>query len=376
MFSKQGNGIYYFIGNITSHVIHALPLYNRIGGTFIVTSQKSVQTLVYYKVPVICIDDVPYIWRKGHIKPIRQYEYTKLDHRHQLTVDFLNHNATVVIYYELFEFADGLELTKPKKIFLTHGNMLKDYIKMYPKRLKLIQTQYDYMAALGPYMKKQFILNGVPKEKLINIGIARSDEIIKLKRKIIISPRLKKLGISRNKPVISYLPTFWGDSSVESLGIKITKFISHDYELLVRLHPQTPNKIIKKYRNMYSDNVHLFHEGDKYAVGLLDILGASSVIIGDLSSVMLEALILEKPLIFVDTDTSGNSMENSQLDEIRNYSLKLTTNNIQNLNNIISKSIERGIDPALWSKAKKRCFYNPDGDSIGSIAKFIESLLI
>ena len=78
-----------------------------------------------------------------------------------------------------------------------------------------------------------------------------------------------------------------------------------DQVLLVRLHPQTPEPIVARYRRLADErpHVHLMLD-DSPGRGLLDLLAAADVVVGDLSSVMLEAVLLDKPLVFAVDEES------------------------------------------------------------------------
>src|SRR5690606_24924723 len=115
--------IFYFLGNITSHILHALPLHKELGGVFIVTSNKARREIEQlYDVPVINIDDKPYKWTKPGWRPKPIHDYIVFDKELKRTYDFLNEHARVVIFYELFELKKPEWLSRPKKVFLTHGN--------------------------------------------------------------------------------------------------------------------------------------------------------------------------------------------------------------------------------------------------------------
>lgn len=373
--NASSDSIYYFLGSIPSHVLHALPLYRKLGGSFVVTSKQAEKSLQPYGVPIVRLDDVPYVWEKGRIRPFKKFAYVRLGSRHQRTIEYLNNHAKIILFYEVFEFPET-ELPRPKKIFLTHGNMLKNYLLMYPKRIDIINKQYDFMAAIGPYMHEQFIQCGVNPTKLVKMGIARSDDVYELHNQRKISEQLAKAGVSATKPIVSYLPTYWGDSSVDSLGLDIASTVSADYQLLIRLHPQTPEKIVKKYKKLNRENVHLLLEADGQGVGLLEIMAASSVILGDLSSVMLEAVLLDTPLLFVETKQSNESMRNEQINEIYEMFPRLTSKTIGELNEIISSSINCGIDEAIWERVKNRAFYDPRGGSTKRIVDFVHNQLV
>ena len=340
------NGIYYFIGNITNHVLHALPLYEQLGGTFVVASERAKKKLEAYDIPVVAIDNLPYKWMRPGRRPQRIHEYNVMDKRLKKTYDYLNSHAKVVVFYELFELERPDWLSRPKKVFLPHGNMLKSYMTMHPKRLEIIKD-YDYMAALGPHMKQQFIKDGIAPEKLVDIGIARTDEVIKGKSKIIVDSTLAgKLGLDTTKPIVCYLPTFWGASSIYNTGFSIVNSMPEDYTLLFRPHPQTPEKLLKKYLTLIKESPNVIYtpEGRYEGLGLVEIFNMSSVIIGDVSSVMLEAILTEKPLIFAYDESSRKEQQKDYeaVSEVVNYSQSIESG--EEIGPTLRTSLRNGID--------------------------------
>lgn len=375
----SSNDIYYFLGNITSHILHALPLYRKLGGTFVVLSDKARQKVEkLYDVPVIAIDNSPYQWHRfGYkIKPI--HEYGNITKKHRKTIDFLNKNAKVVLFYELFDFDSSVRINRPTTIFLTHGNMLKDYMGENERMRKL--GYYDYMAALGPLLKERFVEKGIPSEKLIDIGVARTDDVIEHQGQIIISPELKKLlGKNADRPIVTYLPTFWGPSSIYNTGRQILSRFPGEYTLLFRPHPHTPQKLLTEYLRLIEkhDNLYYLPEGRFKDISLVDIFNASRVIIGDVSSVMLEAILTRKPLIFAydDSSFSQTGHEYALIAEVVKKSSHIDTQNIDEIDSIIRHGVSHNIDHRTWDKAITQNFYHADGTSVESIAQFIEERL-
>lgn len=373
------SGIYYFLGNITSHILHALPLYEKLGGTFIVLSNKAKAEVEKYDVPVINIDNKPYIWRRfgWKFKPIHEYDTVSIGMKK--TTDFLESNAKVVIFYELYEFDNRIKLNKPKTIFLTHGNMLKSYMNQN-NRLRRLE-QYDYMAALGPFMKNQFISSdGIEPVKLLDLGVARTDEIVKHKGQVVVRDSIRsELNIPTDSKIISYMPTFWGVSSIYDTGLEIVRNFPVSYTLIFRPHPQTPPKILKQYLQIIKSKPNVIYapQGKYKNLGLVDIFEMSSAIIGDVSSVMLEAVLLEKPLIFAyGQNNSREQTENyKSISDVLEYSPKITIDNSMSIESIIKTAIKNGVDANIWRETAKRCFYSPDGNSTAKIAGFIKSIL-
>jgi CDP-glycerol glycerophosphotransferase (TagB/SpsB family) len=377
MGEQADNGIYYFLGNITSHILHALPLHKELGGTFVVLSKRAKREVEKYGVPVIAIDNKPYRWQRfgWRIKPV--YHYLKIDESLHKTSQFLNKRARVVIFYELYDFSKPVRLTKPKTIFLTHGNMLKDYMANNSRLLTL--NQYNYMASLGPRLKKIFTeCDGIDQSKLIDVGVARTDSLVKHKGTIWINPDLStEIGIRPDKKLVAYMPTFWGQSSIYDSGLHLIKNFPERYTLIFRPHPQTPRSLLRKYQHIIRSKPNVIYapEGLYQAATLENLFAASSVIVGDISSVMLEAILVNKPLIFMELGTGSLPTAYDAIKEVVEFSQKigLDTNDV---GSVIDHSIERGVDGALWLQCQRNNFFNFDGDSTKAIAGFIRKSIL
>lgn len=377
MHGDGNNGVYYFLGNIPSHILHALPLYKKLGGTFVVLSHKARRELEKYNVPVIVLNNYPYRLKRFGVKLKPVSNYLSIDDRFKKTTDFLEANAKVVIFYELYDFQPSVRLSRPKTIFLTHGNMIKNYMAQN-NRLKILE-QYDYMAAIGPVLKRQLIeRDGVDAVKLVDLGIARTDEIVQNRGRIVIHPELPVTG---TLPVISYTPTFWGASSIYGTGLEIVRNFPDSLTLLFRPHPQTPHKVLKNYLSVIKTKPNILYvpDGQYKDVGLKEIIDASSVIIGDVSSVMLEAILSNKPLVFAyDADPKAAALQKGDYASIRgivDYSEHLDIDNAKYVEGIIENAIKKGVDQRLWKTTSEQLFFHSDGTSTAAIETFVQSLL-
>jgi len=380
---SANNGVYYFLGNITSHVLHALPLYKQLGGTFVVTSKRAERELAHYQVPILRLDNInPFIQKEVsrlHARLGLPGQELLLNRAYQKTFRFLEENAKIVLFYELFEFTDYSRLSRPKTIFLTHGAMLKSYFTMYPKRLEIIK-EYDFMAAMGPAIKRRIIAEGVDPGKLLNIGIARTDEVLqkRVDKEEIKRQLLSILGLDDNQKLIAYLPTFWGPSSIYNTGKAIIENCPRDYVLLFRPHPQTPKKLLAEYARLIEQRSNVFympnHRSESF--GLLEILACSELIIGDVSSVMLEAILLDTPLIFAfdKGEHRQPDADYALIKDIVSHSQKVDSQTAHLLPSIIKQALTAGIDKKIWNTTKDQIFYNYDGTSATAIAATIRRL--
>lgn len=361
------NGIYYFIGSIPSHALHALPLYKEIGGTFIVTSKFAYEALVGYKVKVMMLDDKPAV-------------NLNFGYSIRNTIRYLNRHARVVLFYELYGFPPGSRLTKPKTFFLTHGNILKHYFSH--KRLSIL-NQYDYMVGLGPYNKNKFVNElQIPEKIIVDLGVARTDEVVANRGKIVGDTELiATLGLVPDRPIITYMPTYWGASSVYNVGKAIIRNLPDEYNLIFRPHPQTPESIINEYLGVISSksgNVAYAPEGRFKDVTLTRMYEASTAIIGDISSVMLEAILIDKPLLFA-YDAGGLRQTRKDVESIESvvdYSARIDIQSVRSLPYILQNALARGINKDIWQSTKDYTFFHHDGTSVNSIAEFVRKIAV
>jgi hypothetical protein len=370
----RGDGVYYFLGNITSHVVHALPLQRLLGGEIVVLSEQARQALAWVDAPVIAIDDLPQRWRRTGRRFTRTDQYLHVPRAARATTQFLEERARVVLFYELFDFAPAVRLQQPRTVFLSHGAPIKPYYSGRD-RIRLLR-EYDHVAALGPH-NKQFLLEaGVEPDRVVDLGLARTDEVVARRGPRRFSPEIARLlGPHDREKVFAYLPTFWGLSSVGTVGLRIVTEIPSDHVLLVRLHPQTPPDLVERYRELVRSRPRVFLlEGDAPGLGLLDILVGADAVIGELSSVMLEALLLDKPLLFAVDDDSLEILRGvPPLRAVVDHATLLRQDS-PHVGQLLAQAIERGIDQGAWSRAMREMFYDADGTSVRHIAEFVRSL--
>lgn len=363
------DSVFYFLGNITSHAIHALPLYEKFGGTFVVLSKKAQTELKKsFGLDSVYIDDKPYrLTRFGHkIKPI--HHYSKIDADISKTIEYINQNASIVLFYELFDFSKNKPI-EPKKIFLTHGNMIKNYMGEGDR--VSIMKQYDFMSSLGPHLKDSFINLGIPKEKLLDIGIARCDKIYSYTGRV--ENKMIKYGALKDKKVVSYLPTFWGASSIYNIGLDIIRNISDEYTLIFKPHPQTPYKILKKYLKIIRKKDNIIYIDKCSDISVDDILISSDAFICDMSSLTLEAMLTRKPIIFTN-DSRSKESDFSAIKKVVKKSSFINKENSSSINSIIEYSINNPVPSHDLESTLDAIFYTHDGDFIDEFTKILEKV--
>lgn len=129
------------------------------------------------------------------------------------------------------------------------------------------------------------ITTGWSKLDILNSKIKNKKSI---KEKII-----KKLSLKKNKPIIAYLPTHTIRSKPSIAGsiLSLENFNPKEIDnFVIGIHYFDETK--KDVKETISKFDYVWNKQDKY-----DLMVSADIIVGDLSSVMVEALLLDKPII-------------------------------------------------------------------------------
>ncbi len=127
--------------------------------------------------------------------------------------------------------------------------------------------------------------------------------------------------VPADKPIVFYASTFSPSLTSAPTLIETIKRLSQqsDFHWLITLHPKTPEDIVEAYRNMQGDNltyVESHHE-------VLPLMRAADVMLCDTSSIALEYLLLDKPLVTFNTRVPGPHAINVTRPEEIEAALKL-----------------------------------------------------
>ncbi|MGC4110483.1 MAG: CDP-glycerol glycerophosphotransferase family protein [Nocardioides sp.] len=366
--------VFHFLGNITSHGAHALPVWQHAGGEFVVLSRRARSALAAHAVPVRMLDDLPRRWRRTGPRLERTDQYLHVPGAARRTIRFLEERARVVLFYELFDFGRRRRLHGPKTVFLSHGNSVKPYFSGRD-RVELLH-RHDYVAAPGPHGRRVLEGLGVPSGRLVDLGVARTDQVVARRGPRRLSPELEaRLGDVSGATVVTYVPTYWGPSSVDGLGLELVRQVRPDQVLLVRLHPQTPAPIVRAYAELavHRPHVHLALT-DTPGRSLLDLLAAADVVVGDLSSVMLEAILLRRPLVFAVCDESLGLLTGDHPFSAVVAESTLLRHGVTDLDRALDEAIVRGIDARVWEETAAQLFFHADGTCGQRMVEFVDSL--
>ena len=194
---------------------------------------------------------------------------------------------------------------------------------------------YDLLLLPGQYHKNEIIkrLNFKDNEgnRLKIIGWPCTDAFINgtYNKEIII----KKLGLDNTKKTLMYAPTWgaWNNNRLTYAHDKIfSRWFDNEIEVLKQLCSEVKtlklNFIIKLHSlsTLYNDYrilelvdkydiLFIANETDRYTEDPYEYLYVTDILISDLSGIILEFMILDRPIIYIDPDEKLNVWEGSDM---------------------------------------------------------------
>lgn len=349
--------IYYFANSIYQFS-HALPLYYKLKGTFVVRDKKK-----YY-----------------HLKRYLRFSA----HHNEKT--FLRTPKVIICHREdlkdlkgiLIFFANAIqaehEYQKAVTIFYEHGSSDKKYgggTKSAQNKLR----NYDYIFLWGEKnrMKIRELNVEIPEKKLIEIGGFKFD--LYINKSISQVEQIKRLRIkdSTRKNVL-YAPTWdFGKGTFKQYALKFVKEITKDFNLILRphYHDRRYGKfvyILSKLKGI--KNLYFSQPVDIIRNSILNDFLISDILISDVSSVVYEYLITGKPMILIDNKYDNKHRMPGKLNVSSYVALYDGSNDIREL---IFKTLKSDYKK-VYREMSKACFYSLDGTAVNKAVDFIKNL--
>ena len=186
-------------------------------------------------------------------------------------------------------------------------------------------------------------------------GYPRNDVLFEKNNEKDIADIKKKLGISPEKKVIMYAPT-WRVRNQFNMKIDIQelkKQIQDDYVLMLRIHPFAVKGLKEDMLDEFVINVSNYPSVEELYL-------ASDIVITDYSSVMFDYAILNRPMLFFtyDLEDYRDTLRGFNFDfvaEAPGPLLKTSDEVIQSIVNI--DKVAQDHDEALQKFRKKFCEY-------------------
>jgi len=182
--------------------------------------------------------------------------------------------------------------------------------KRAKKRFYKVYKSFDYVLTgskmMGEIFKKAFLIND---SQLLPFGVPRTDFFFDIESHKDIKKNLyKNYPNFRDKKIILFAPTFRRYETVsDGLNLDISKLyepLSKDYILLVKLHPSIAGDI--KIDEAFSDFVYNLSSYPN----INDLMLITDILVTDYSSLPMEFIFFQKPMIFYADDVQEYMNDN------------------------------------------------------------------
>lgn len=347
----------YYIANSIYQFAYALPVYKRIGGTFVVHNKKKYKHFMREMAGVAAHGE-------NNNKSTPDIIIVKREDVNQLEG---------ILFFLANTINPGAQYEKSITLFHEHGTSDKKYEGGSPIAIKKLE-KYDYILLSGPKNKVRLHDIGLdlPESKMIQIGCLRFDDY--LSNIINREDAIHALGIiDEDRPTILYAPTWkFGNGTFKALANHFIKTITKDYNLILRPHYHDrryarllylSHKLLGR-KNVYYSPPEKLILADTYAA-----FAASDLLISDMSSVIYEYLITGQPIILASNAFQAQHKMPDAL-SVRPH-VKIYDGQIP-INDLIKA--ELGRSNGIYSSLLTNCFYNTSGGAVEKTVSFIQSL--
>ena len=186
---------------------------------------------------------------------------------------------------------------------LQDKNKMNEY-RVYKQKCKYIVCISDFDST---YYLKNESLSDINEPQFLSLGMPRNDYLIDNKNnyKIIKSIR-NQLGISEKHKVFLYAPTH---RETEEKNIKLNKRIIEEFKALDEILETKQYKILYRPHYLSTDTEeeikklkNIYYVGNDRYSDMRDLMILSDILITDYSSIFIDYLLIQKPIIFYSYD--------------------------------------------------------------------------
>ncbi|MCF7793940.1 MAG: CDP-glycerol glycerophosphotransferase family protein [Candidatus Cloacimonetes bacterium] len=350
--------VYYYANNIYQFS-YALPVYNKIGGTFVVRDRRRFIHFKRYFVNLAKFGEKSFLKTPNVIVRSRP-ELSKLDG---------------VIFFLSNSIWPEDDYGKNSTIFHEHGTSDKRYGgKSHKKALKKL-SKYDYIFLSGPKNLKRLEEVGLhfSREKLVEIGGLRFDDYLSgnfSKEKEY--KRLKIKDTSRQN--ILYAPTWrFGDGTLKKYALHFAREVTKKHNLIIRPHYHDQKYsyflklqgILQGIKHVYFSNASNIIKQDTFNDFVI-----SDLMISDMSSVIYEFLILQRPMIIIDNKFDNYHKMPKEMDIRQNADLYKEGDDILKM---VDQNLTNPKYNEVYKKMVEASFY-VEGSAVQRAVDFIQKL--
>lgn len=350
--------IYYYANSIYQFS-YALPVYNRLGGTFVVKSQTKYLQLKRYMKNLAKFGE----------KTFRNTPEVIIKKRSEL------HDLEGILFFLANSVKPDHDYKNSITIFHEHGTSDKKYSGGRTVGGQKL-AKYDYIFLSGPKNRERFndIDLDIPEERMIKIGGLRFDDYVN--GSINRDEQMDRLGIKdRNRKNILYAPTWrFGNGTLRKYVFQFAREITKEHNLIIRPHNHDRKYGIwahyiskmKGIKHLYFSNpINLIKSDTLFDFAVSDLM------ISDISSVIYEYLITGNPMIIVQNDFQERHEMPDNMNIMKHVDIYDGSQDIRAMinENLASQKYKQDYKTLLDS-----CFYATDGTCVDGTVAFFEQL--
>jgi CDP-glycerol glycerophosphotransferase (TagB/SpsB family) len=211
------------------------------------------------------------------------------------------------------------------------------------------------------------------KDTYYKVGLPKLDSLVNsLKhRDDIKSDYIKDKKLDPSKPVIAFLPTWFSESSNQGMGTLL--------HLDKIKHNSIPNFVVAPHTSDYNlQHPHAFKivNNSKYydvSTNKDRLLLSSDIIVGDISSMLIEALVVDKPIVHIHK----NNIPGFCICSKAHLGLLLLGNliSMESLPNSINCLLRKDVSAPLRHFWKDRLLYKADGKTLDRVCDAVEDII-
>jgi len=340
--------------------------------------------------------DISYLFAFTEIPSSNFLEILNISKKRIIKSSLCSHIKTIDMF-----ISPSIWSSVPKEnvsIHISHNLPLIMKIESYSKS---VLSNFNYHFLTGPLHRNWFLhmyeKNEVDDRKsmMLDIGYPKSDKLVNGEYDRI--EILKSLNLDVNKQTVIYAPAWDPNTSLHKYGTQLFEILSEiqNINVIVKLHPVSyTNKSHPHYKfytggtdwmdviSRYEKNINFKHVPN-YSIDPL--LAASDILITDISSVSLEFIVLDKPVIYIDCpefyektleewEQDSKSIKTvEKFSSVRNVGI--VCKDLSELETSVIRSLHH---PHEFSEKRKtlsdQILYNPGKGSITSAQKILDLL--
>ncbi len=174
-----------------------------------------------------------------------------------------------------------------------HGTISKGYYftdSIWTER----ENWVDLLCVPGPYAADRF--RSLLRTRVLATGMPKMDPVFSGRHSR--EALCRRLALDPSRRIVLYAPTFNEDlSSVYLFADRFAELAAPDRTLLIKLHGSTRGETVDAYRALAARTPGIVFVDDP---NIAPCLGGADVMISDVSSVFMEFMALDKPVILFD----------------------------------------------------------------------------